>query len=142
VADRRLDPRCQEQCVGAVPGRCGIACGLQGGQDPLRPSAVTKDDPGPSVAVRDPQGQHRVVQRTPGQRRVDVGAFGAREGEVLGLVGTAHTLPGRGGGLGVPGGVRCVCPFGDPGGGHGFQSERPDAVEEAMPHQVPATRAW
>ena len=73
-------------------GRGRVAGGVERGQDPLRASAVAEDDPGPAEPVGDVEREQRVVRGAPGQRGVDVGALGAGEREVLGLLRAAHAL--------------------------------------------------
>ena len=129
---RRLDPRRQQQGAGPVPGRACVSGRLEGGQDPLRASAVAEDDPGPAEPVDDVERQRRVVDRAPGQCGVDVGALGPRERQVLGLAAAAHALGGRRGGLREPGGMRCEGAFGQPGVVHRLEREGADAVEQPV----------
>ena len=130
----RFNPRGEQQGVGPVPGRRGVAGGGECGQDPFCTSAVAQDNPGPPEPVRDAHREPRVVRGAPGQRGVDVGAFGAGEGQVLGLPATAHTLGGWIGGLCEPCGVRRIRVVVQPGVGHFLASERPDAVQQPVAH--------
>ena len=55
------------------------------------------------------------------------------EGEVLALRAAAHPVGRRSGGRREPGGVRGTRLIGQPGVGHRFERERPDAVQEPVP---------
>ena len=128
-----FDPGGEQQRVGAVGVRCGVAGGVERGQDPLCAAAVSEDDPGPTEAVDQVEGAEGVVVDGPGQRGVDVGSLGPGEGEVLALRAAAHPVGRGSGGRREPGGVRGTRLIGQPGVGHRFERERPDAVEEPVP---------
>ena len=129
---RRFDPPGEQQGVGPVADRGGVAGRIEGGQDPLRASAVAEDDPGPAEPVDEAERDERVVGDAPGQRGVDVGALGPGEGEMLGLVTAAHTLCGGSGGVGEPCGVGGEGALGQSGVGHRFEREGADAVEQPV----------
>jgi hypothetical protein len=98
----------------------------------LRASAVAQDDPGPAESVDDVECAQRVVDCAPGQCGVDVGAFGAGEGQVLGLASAAHALRGRSGRGGEPRGVRVEAAVDQPCVRHRFERKRADAVEQPV----------
>ena len=83
---RRFDPRGEQQRVGPVAGRGGVAGRVERGQDPLRASAVTEDDPGPAEPVdeaeRDAAGRARCSR--PARRRCWRARPGRRRGARLG----------------------------------------------------------
>ena len=132
ATDRRFDPPGEQQGVGPVAGRGGVAGRVECGQDPLRASAVAEDDPGPTEPVDEAERDQRVVRDAPGQRGVDVGALGPGEGEMLGLAAAAHTLRGGSGGVGEPCGVRGEGALGQSGVGHRVEREGADAVEQPV----------
>ena len=138
MTGRRFDPGREQKGRGPVSGRGRVAGRVERGQDPLGASAVAEDDPGPAEPVGDAEREQRVVRDAPGQGGVDVGALGPGEGQVLGLVTAAHACCGESGRVREPGGVCGPGTIGQPGVGHGFERERPDAVEEPVSDRAAA----
>ena len=127
-----LDPGGEQERGRPLARRRRLACGGERGEQALRAARVAEDDPRPAEPVGDREPSHGVVGRAPGQRGVDVGALGAREREVLGLLRAAHALRRRGGLLRVPRGMRVEAALGEPRLGQRLERERADAVEQPV----------
>ena len=124
--------------TGSRAGR--VAGGVEGGQDPLCAAAVAQHDPGPAEPVGDVEREPRVVRDAPRQGGVDVGAFGAGEGKVLGLAGCVRPSstprrPRR-----TSGRASAERVF-EPRVGHRLEREGPDAVQQpvASPPSAPGS---
>ena len=138
---RRAGSRCPEDASIQAASRSAVArsragarlaCGGERGEQALCAAGVAEDDPRPAEPVGDLEPSHGVVGRAPGQRGVDVGALGAREREVLGLLRAAHALRRRGGLLRVPRGMRIEAALSEPRLGQRLERERADAVEQPV----------
>ena len=132
VSRGRLDPGGEQERGRPLARRGRLACGGERGEQALCAAGVAEDDPRPAEPVGDLEPSHGVAGRAPGQRGVDVGALGAREREVLGLLRAAHALRRRGGLLRIPRGVRVEAALREPRLGQGLERERADALEQPV----------
>jgi hypothetical protein len=85
VSRGRLDPGGEQERGRPLARRRGVPRSSEGGEQALCAARVAEDDPRPAEPVGDSEPSYRVAGRAPGQGCVDVGAFGVRELEVLGL---------------------------------------------------------
>ena len=131
-ARRCFDPRGKQQGGRLVPSRHRRSRRVKRGEQALRATAVTEDDPGPTEADGDRDAERRVVRGGPGQGGVDVRSLRACDGEVLGLGGAADAVGVRPGGARIPAGIRGEGTFVSSRLGHRVAGVGADALEESI----------
>jgi hypothetical protein len=129
VSRGRFDPGGEQERGRTLARRRGLSCGGEGGEQALGAARVAEDDPRPAEPVGDLEPSNGVAGPAPGQCGVDVGAFGAREREVLGLPRAAHALHRRRSPLRVPRRMRIEAALSELRLGQRLERERADAVE-------------